>query len=254
MLAFISCAKTMADSVSRIEVPFTTIPHFEAKARENALAMSQVGVDELAHMFRINNKLATENCLRYRNFFSEDNAAFPAVLAYTGMVFKHIGAVSFTSADFVYAQEHLFIASFLYGLLRPLDQIKRYRLEGGVRMPGHDCTVFDYWKLLLTDYFIDIIMQAGGVLVYLASAEMKKLFQWKRVERSVRVITPEFWVMKNGKPKTVTLYAKMCRGEMVRFLLKNRIEDAEQLAGFQWEGFAFHPEASAPDRPIFILG
>ena len=36
-------------------------------------------------------------------------------------------------------------------------------------------------------------------------------------------------VYKNGKPTTVVIYAKMCRGEMTRFILKNRIEDIESL-------------------------
>ena len=42
--------------------------------------------------------------------------------------------------------------------------------------------MFDYWKPLLTDYFIEEIKNCGGVLINLASAEMKDLFDWKRVE------------------------------------------------------------------------
>lgn len=81
----------------------------------------------------------------------------PAVCAYTGAVFKRILPKDFSAEDFRYAQEHLRITSFLYGLLRPLDGIKPYRLEGDVRLPEKGgISMFDYWKPLLTDYFIEI--------------------------------------------------------------------------------------------------
>ena len=34
--------------------------------------------------------------------------------------------------------------------------------------------MFDYWKPLLTDCLIDSVKQDDGILVYLASAEMKR--------------------------------------------------------------------------------
>lgn len=68
---------------------------------------------------------------------------------------------------------------------------------------------------------------------------MKDLFDWKRVEQEVRVITPEFQVWKAGQPKTVVIYAKMCRGEMTRFIVKNRLECPEELKSFSWEGFVW---------------
>ena len=103
-----------------------------------------------------------------------------------GAVFKRILPKDFSAEDFRYAQEHLRITSFLYGLLRPLDGIKPYRLEGDVRLPEKGgISMFDYWKPLLTDYFIEEIKNCGGVLINLASAEMKDLFDWKRVEQEV---------------------------------------------------------------------
>ena len=151
--------------------------------------------------------------------------------------------------------EHLRITSFLYGLLRPLDGIKPYRLEGDVRLPEKGgISMFDYWKPLLTDYFIEEIKNCGGVLINLASAEMKDLFDWKRVEQEVRVITPEFQVWKAGQPKTVVIYAKMCRGEMTRFIVKNRLECPEELKSFSWEGFVWDEIRSTENVWHFSLG
>ena len=127
-------------------------------------------------------------------------------------------------------------------------------MEGDVRLPERgEMSMFDYWKPLLTDLFIADIKQQGGILVNLASGEMKDLFDWKRVEKEVRVITPEFQVWRDGQLKTIVIYAKMCRGEMTRFIIKNRIERLEDLKTFAWEGFVFDEIRSTDNHLQFTL-
>ena len=45
MLILLSCAKTMSD-VSKVKVPFITLPRFQKEASEVALRMSQFSVEE----------------------------------------------------------------------------------------------------------------------------------------------------------------------------------------------------------------
>lgn len=253
MMTFISCAKTMI-GWSKIQTPATSTPQFQAEAIQNALDMSQFSAEELERLLRVNSKIAAENHLRFHDFCSESNVALPALLAYTGIVYKRIQPQDFTAEDFLYAQDHLRITSFLYGLLRPLDQIKNYRMEGDLKLPEREgISMFDYWKPILTDVFVKAIKAQGGILINLASGEMKDLFDWKRIEQEVCVITPEFQVWKNGKLTTVVIYAKMCRGEMTRFIIKNRIEKPEDLKGFNWEGFNFDAERSTDTHYLFSL-
>ncbi|MCD8034035.1 MAG: YaaA family protein, partial [Alistipes sp.] len=203
---------------------------------------------------RVNLRIAAENHLRYRRFHDGDTPALPALAAYTGIVFKRIGPADFSAADFEYAQEHLNITSFLYGLLRPLDAIRPYRLEGDAVLPGHDEeTVFAYWHERLTDALLDKIRRDDGILVNLASGEMKRLFDWRRICREVRVITPEFRIREGDRLKTIVIYTKMCRGEMTRHILKNRITDPEALQAFEWEGFRFDPSLSRGDDWTFTM-
>ncbi len=73
-------------------------------------------------------------------------------------------------------------------------------MEGDIKLPERGgISMFDYWKPILTDTFIKEIKAKGGILINLASGEMKDLFDWKRVEQEVQVITPEFQVWKKGK-------------------------------------------------------
>ena len=254
MLVLISCAKTMSD-ISKVVPPFTTPPRFLKEAAGVAASMSQFLVEDLERLLHVNSKIAVENYKRYQVFLSKDAPQLPAVTAYTGIVFKRLNPASFTPDDFRYAQDYLRLTSFCYGLLRPLDLIHSYRLEGDVVLPElGGKTLFAYWKSLLTDLFIKDIKAAGGILCYLASEEMKGLFDWKRVEREVKVVAPEFHTWKNGKLSTIVVYTKMSRGEMSRYILKNRITNPEDLKIFTWEGFEFNESLSDDKKYVFTNG
>lgn len=254
MLLLLSCAKTMAD-VSKVSPPFISVPCYRKEAAEIALQMSQFSVEELECLLHINAKIAVANYRRYQAFHADATQQLPALLAYTGIVFKRLNPSDFTEEEFRYAQEHLRLTSFCYGLLRPMDAICPYRLEGDVQLPewGNQ-TLFSYWQSRLTDSFLKEVKANGGVLCYLASDEMRGLFDWKRVEKEVKVITPEFRVWKNGKLSTIVVYTKMSRGEMTRFILKNRIENPEELKHFTWEGFEFNESLSNTSKYVFTNG
>lgn len=229
-----------------------TSPLFSREALANAMQMTAYGESELKSMLKCNAAIAAENRLRYIRF-TEPGDALQAILAYNGVVYKHIGTVDFTTDDFAYSGRHLWITSFLYGLLRPLDMIKCYRLEGDIVLPDNGCSMFDYWKTRLTDVFIEAVMGDDGVLLDLASSEMHKLFDWRKVKRELTVIRPEFLVSKGGKLKTVVVYSKMCRGEMTGFVIKNRINDTDALSGFTYEGFRYMPQESTSASPVFVM-
>lgn len=253
MLILLSCAKTMTASAP-VPAVGVTEPRFAAQANDIALQMTRFSPAELQRILHVNADIAARNYLRFREFHSVDNRPLPALLAYTGIVFKRLHPAGFTPADFLYAQDRLRFTSFCYGLLRPLDLIRNYRLEGAIELAEPEgTTLFDFWKPLLTDVLIDDVRRQGGLLVNLASAEMKQLFDWKRVEREVRIVTPEFRVQKDGKLSTIVVYTKMARGEMARFILKNRLTSAGDLKHFTFDGFVFRPEQSDEATLLFTL-
>ena len=106
------------------------------EARHIALSMTAYTAGELADMLHVNPQIAARTCLQFRTFHDEGATGLPALSAYTGMVFRHIAPQDFTAEDWAYAQSHLFITSFLYGLLRPADRIRNYRLEARATAGG----------------------------------------------------------------------------------------------------------------------
>lgn len=236
MQILLACAKTMTDDAPQVPAP-GSMPAFQSNADSLALQMASYTPDELRSLLKVNGAIAKENWLRYQGFF-DASTRIAAAFAYDGMVFRRLAPETMSREELLYANDHLFIGSFLYGLLRPLDMINRYRLEGNVELPcaGHK-SLFDYWKPILTDWFIEKVKADDGILVNLASNEFKGLFDWKKVERELTVVTPEFKVEKDGKLRTVVIYAKMCRGAMARWILLSRPATIGELTAFDYEGF-----------------
>ncbi|WP_075558241.1 peroxide stress protein YaaA [Parabacteroides timonensis] len=252
MLIILTSAKTMTGT-SKIKAPVGTTPRFTQEAMEIALNMAQFSADELKKILKLNPKLALENYNRFQEFHSEENHSLQAILAYTGVVFKNLAPKDFTPDDFRYMNDHLRIASICYGLLRPLDLIKTYRMEYEVKLPElGEGNMYNYWRPRQTQTLIDDVKANDNILINLASQEIQGAYNWKEVEKAVRIITPEFKVWKDGKAQTIVIYTKMARGQMTRYILKNRITDPEELKQFSWEGFTYDESMSEGDNWVFL--
>lgn len=252
MHILLSPAKTITGT-SKIKVPSGTIPQFQQAATDIALYMAQYSVEDLKRLLKLSPKLALESYERFQHFHSTDERPLQALLAYTGVVFKHINPKDFSEEDFLFAQTHLRIVSICYGLLRPLDLIKPYRMEYDIKLPElGDGNMYNFWKGRQTQSLIKEIKADDNLLINLASMDVQPAFEWKKIEDSVRIITPEFKVWKNGKAETIVIYAKMARGQMSRYIIKNKISNPEELKSFTWEGFQYKETLSSENNWVFL--
>ena len=48
------------------------------------------------------------------------------------------------------------------------------------------------------------------------------------------------------------VWAKSCRGAMVRFIMNNQVATPEELAAFSYEGFEYAPELGEVAFPHFV--
>lgn len=261
MQIIISCAKTMIERTN-LQVPPMSHPRFIAEAHTIAGEMARWSAQDVARALRCNTQIAAQTLLRYQGIVAHAGGAaslsgygMPAALAYHGQVFKHLKAETFSAGQQQYANEHLWICSFLYGLLRPFDTIMPYRLEGSVRLQITDGkTLFDYWRTRLTSALIDSVKADDGILVFLAAEEMKRLFDWRRVQEELTVVQPLFYEDDGSRLKTVVVRAKSCRGAMTRYILLNRPCSIEELHGFELDGYRYRPNYGEELFPHFIKG
>ncbi|MCR5077342.1 MAG: YaaA family protein [Prevotella sp.] len=252
MQILLASAKIM-NSTTEVTVPDTHQPRFHQEAGQMALELGQLTVEELARELHCNEKIALENRLRFQDFFNTE-AQLPALLAYYGQAYKCLRAQDFSLDDFRFADRHLWITSFLYGLLRPLDLIHPYRLEGKAKLPSaNGNNMFAYWKPRLTDLLIDAVKADDGILIHLATEEFQHLFDWRRLQEEVHIVQPLFMVDQGSRLKAVSVYAKSCRGAMTAHILRHRITAPADLLSFEYEGFAYHPQYGDENHPHFIL-
>lgn len=249
MQILLANAKIMYDGVG--ELPLSE-PRFQTVANELAIQMAALDIDSLVKELGCSRSLAAENWQRYQNFFVAEK--MPAIMAYNGQAYKHLKVNRLNKESLAYGQDHLWITCFLYGLLRPMDGIVPYRMEHTVKLPMTDGRPINtFWKDKLTDVLIDSVKADDGILVHLSTEEYEHLFDWKRVVAEVKVVHPLFYVrQRDGRLKMQAVWAKSCRGAMVRYVLQNKINNVGELTAFSYEGFEYNPNIGDELFPHFI--
>lgn len=249
MQILLANAKIMYEKAEK--APRST-PLFQSVTNVLAEEMARMDVEDLGKQLDCSKKIAAENWKRYQNFgFAEK---MPAIMAYNGQAYKHLKAHTLNEDALSYAQKHLWITCFLYGLLRPMDGIVPYRMEHCTTLEAtHDKPINQFWKDKLTDVLIDSVKADDGILIHLSTEEYEHLFDWKRVRNEVKVIQPLFYVeQENGKLKVQAVWAKTCRGAMVRFILNNHITSPQELKAFSYEGFEYETQLGEEVFPHFV--
>ena len=218
MQILLANAKLMRDATSSYQL---SQPLFQTLANGIATEMATKSTEEIARMLWCSTGIAKENWLRFQNYFSA--SPMPAIMAYNGQAYKHLRAESLSQEELDFSQHHLWITCFLYGMLRPLDAVVPYRMEHNVRLKATaGQPLSHYWRDKLTDRLIESVREDDGILVHLSTAEYEQLFDWRRVCEEVKVIQPLFYVRQERGMRVQAVWAKACRGAMVRHILTHR--------------------------------
>ena len=256
MILLLSPAK-IQNFTSQQYVNDYTLPVFLDSAEKLVHKIKQLSRTELAEILDISSNLAQLNADRHFNWqvpFTAKNAK-QTVFVFNGEVFHGLDAGSFTPDEFVYLQSHLRILSGLYGVLRPLDLIQPYRLDVSTRLDtGTGKNLYAFWGSLITRALNDAINDSGGpqVLLNLASGEYFKCIN--RRELRAEVIDFDFLENKNNSYKPIVVYIKKARGMMVRYVIQNRIENVDDLKGFNEDGYWFNTGLSTEKKLVFTRG
>ena len=257
MLILISPAKTL-----NFETPATidrfSQPDFLFDTETLVEQLRQLSAHEISSLMKVSDKLGQLNASRYQTWqpnFDTTNAK-QALLAFQGDVYQGMDVDSFERKDFDFAQEHLRILSGLYGILRPLDLIQPYRLEMGTKLVHAKLqslsadTLYEFWGNKLTQAINKQLEKLDNkTIVNLASNEYFKTVKPKLL--TGKIITPVFKDWKNGKYKIISIYAKKARGMMTAYIIKNRLENVEDVKDFAEAGYKFNTELSDRENLVF---
>lgn len=252
MLITLSPAKTLDFETASCVESFTQPRMLEQSTVLNK-RLRQLSKTELQELMSLSDVLTDVNHDRIHEWappFNLKNSK-QAILAFRGAAFTGLDADSYSSSDFESAQHSLRILSGLYGVLRALDLMQPYRLEMGTKIdnPGGK-NLYEFWDTSITSLInTDLDDHNNRVIVNLASNEYFKSIKKKILD--ARVVTPVFKEIKDGKVRTIAAFAKPARGMMASFIIKNHIENVDEIKEFAEGNYAYDQSGSSEDEFVF---
>ncbi len=213
------------------------LPLFLDKTEMLKNRLQKMSIEELADCMKCNQKIATLNHER-----------FPALFAYEGLQYQHMAPAVFTSDELEYVEKHLVILSGFYGLLRPFDGIRCYRLEMQTRLDiNENKSLYDFWK----DDLANELFHDDDLVLNLASKEYSQCIE-PYLNENRKMITCVFASLDKGKLKVKGTEAKMARGEMVRYMASHQIEDLEKSRHFNYLGYEYDASYSNDKEWVYL--
>ena len=245
MRIILSPAKKM--NVNTDDLAPCGLPAFMEQTEEIVHFLQGLSYGEAKKLWACNDGIAEQNYDRLQQMDLYHQLT-PAILSYEGIAYQYMAPSVFENGQFAYVQEHLRILSAFYGVVRPMDGVTPYRLEmqAKAKIAGTK-DLYDYWG----DRLYRAILDDSRIIINLASKEYSRCIE-KYLQPEDVYITCVFGEFSGEKIVQKGVYAKMARGEMVRFMAENRIGSPEEMKGFDRLGYAFRADLSDERTYIFI--
>lgn len=244
MKILLSPAKKMRQNTDMLA--FAGLPVFMEQTQEILTWLKSKSYEALKELWKCNDKIAEQNFKRLESMNLKQNLT-PAILSYEGIAYQYMAPAVFEDVQLSYIEERLRILSAFYGVLKPMDGVTPYRLEMQAKADILGCKdLYGFWE----DRIYREIRDASGIIINLASKEYSKCVE-KYLTPDDTCITCVFGEMAQGKFVTKGTYAKMARGEMVRYMAENQIEHPKELQSFDRLNYTYRADLSSECRYVF---
>ena len=251
MIVTLSPTKLL-DFQTPISFESSSQPLFQEETDELIEIMKDLSSTEIGKLMNVNPKIGFEVYQYIQAFGMSQTPQRQAALAYNGIAYKGLDASAFRQDDWDFAQDHLVMISALYGLLRPLDLIKPYRLEFLTKLEtDRGRNVYDFWGKKLTEVFAKRLKEDDNTWLNVTSGECSKAIDKKGLPKGAKIISAVFKEDTAQGPKMIVVYAKKARGMMARYVIENKITKLEDIKNFDSEGYCFSPSLSNEKDWVF---
>ena len=226
---------------------YRDLPVFLSDAEKIKDSLKEKSFSELKALWACNDKITEQNIERLSSMDLREKLT-PAILSYDGIAYQYMAPTVFETEMLSYVQEHLRILSGFYGIVRPMDGVTPYRLEMQAKLEIDSAkNLYEYWG----DRLYKEVRDSSGIIINLASKEYSKCIE-KYLQPGDRYISCNFFEEQEGKLVQKGVYCKMARGEMVRFMAENRVEEPEGIKDFAVMGYRYAKELSSEKEYIFV--
>lgn len=245
MRIIISPAKKMKLDINSLN--YDQLPHFIKDTEILIEYLKGLNYEDIKLIWNCSDKIAAQNYERVQKMDLYRNLT-PAILAFEGIQYQYMAPGVFQTDEYVYLEKHLRILSGFYGVLRPFDGVVPYRLEMQANLKGDKLnSLYDFWNSRLADK----LFLESHCIVNLASKEYSKCIS-DYLNENIRFVTCVFGEMIGEKVIEKGTLVKMARGQMVRFLAENKIEDVEDIKSFNRLNYVFADHLSDKNTYVFL--
>eukprot|EP01104_Vermistella_antarctica_P004519 TRINITY_DN14961_c0_g1_i1.p1 TRINITY_DN14961_c0_g1~~TRINITY_DN14961_c0_g1_i1.p1 ORF type:complete len:380 (+),score=101.35 TRINITY_DN14961_c0_g1_i1:152-1291(+) len=256
MLFVLSPAKTLDFECKDLPTPVTS-PAFPTQTTTIVKKVALLPKAKLKSLLGVSDNLATLNHNRFKTFDKQKEKA--CIIAYKGPAYVGVDAASLSETQLQRLQEQTYVISGLYGLLRPLDVIRPYRLCFGTKFAVDDKhnTLYEYWGDALSEkvnaQLAARVKGKGGdgakkFLINCASQEYSKALPREALDEDITVINCVF----KDKGRIIATFAKKARGLMIRYAAAvSTCNTPEDLKKFDSEGYKYVAAQSDQSNYVF---
>ena len=226
---------------------YSTLPVFMEKTEILMRWFQGLSYEEQKKLWACNDKIASQNAKRFAHMDLRQNLT-PALLSYDSIQYTYMAPAVFEDDQYDYVQDHLRILSGFYGVVKPMDGVVPYRLGMQSKASASGCkNLYDFWG----DSLYREVIDDSRIIVNLALKEYFRCIE-KYLRPDDRYITCVFGDLEGNKVVQKDVYAKMARGEMVRFMAGIQAETPEQIKAFNWSGYYYDQDRSSDNEYVFI--
>jgi len=250
MKILVSPAKSL-NFEDKVQTSINSKPLFHNDAIKINSVLKKESIESLCDLMGISSKLGELNWTRNQDFTKDSNYSKQAIFAFNGDVYDGFDIDSLDHEKHQLVNNVIRILSGLYGILKPFDHIKPYRLEMGTKFSiNGNKNLYDFWKSKVTNQLKSELAE-DELIVNLASNEYFSVINSKKVSNII--ISPQFKDFKNGNLKIISFYAKKARGLMSRFIIDNNVKSVNEILSFDSGGYSYSKKDTADElKPVFI--
>ena len=250
MKILVSPAKSL-NFEDKVQTSINSKPLFHNDAIKINSELKKESIESLCDLMGISSKLGELNWTRNQDFTKDSNYSKQAIFAFNGDVYDGLDINSLDNDKHQLVNNVIRILSGLYGILKPFDHIKPYRLEMGTKFSiNGNKDLYDFWKSKVTNQLKSELAE-DELIVNLASNEYFSVINSKEVSNII--ISPQFKDFKNGTLKIISFYAKKARGLMSRFIIDNNVKSVNEILSFDSGGYSYSKKDTTDElKPVFI--
>ena len=146
-----------------------------------------------------------------------------AIDRYSGVVFKNVEWSGFNKKMKIFFNNNFFIFSGMFGIVAPMSKIPFYKLKMNV------LGLYKFWSPILTKQLKD-----EDLIVDLLPQIHRKAY--KQDDRTINI---DFFHIKDGKKVNAGHLGKSVKGQFIRFICENQIENIDDFSAFNYNDFVW---------------